>query len=147
MPRICTAVRIRRPIEQIFDFATTPRNWPKWHPSSLGVRGAIDHSLLEGEQVTEEYRVAGHTGQVTWIVRERDAPRRWVIEGKTTGGGDGSITYTLTLEATGTLLERVFVYAMPTFLMRLLDVLMLRRRVGSESLDALRRLKELLESR
>ena len=125
---------------------TTPGNWPEWHPSSLGVSGATDHSLEPGEQVAEEYRVAGRRGRVTWTVRERIAPRRWVIGGRIEGGGGGSITYTLTPGPGGTTsFEREFVYAIPNALLALLDRPVLRRRVEAESAEALRRLRSVLE--
>ena len=37
--RIVTTAHLRRPIEEVFDFLTTPANWPRWHPSSLSVTG------------------------------------------------------------------------------------------------------------
>jgi uncharacterized protein YndB with AHSA1/START domain len=143
--RVCTTVQINTPIERTFDYVTTPGNWPAWHPSSLGVSGATDHSLEPGEQVTEELRVAGRRGRVVWTVRERDVPRRWVIDGRVEGGGGGTIIYTTTPHASGTTFERELVYAMPNRLLALLDRLVLRRRVEAESAEALRRLKTVLE--
>jgi uncharacterized protein YndB with AHSA1/START domain len=147
MTYVYTIIQIQTPIERVFDYVTTPGNWPQWHPSSLGVSGATDHSLEPGEQVTEEFRVAGRRGSVVWTVREREAPRRWVIEGQVQGGGDGTITYTLAPHNGGTTFEREFVYAMPNPLLALLDRLVLRRRVEAESAEALGRLKEVLEER
>ncbi len=145
MTYIYTTIQIQTPIERVFDYVTTPGNWPRWHPSSLGVSGATDHSLEPGEQVTEEFRVAGRRGSVVWTVREREAPRRWVIEGQVQGGGDGTITYTLAPHDGGTTFEREFVYDMANPLLALLDRLLLRRRVEAESAEALRRLKDVLE--
>ncbi len=147
MTYIYTTIQIQTPIERVFDYVTTPGNWPRWHPSSLGVSGATDHSLHPGEQVTEEYRVAGRRGRVVWTVREREAPRRWVIDGQVEGGGGGTITYALTPLNGGTTFEREFVYTMPNLLLALLDRLVLRRRVEAESAEALRRLKRVLEER
>jgi uncharacterized protein YndB with AHSA1/START domain len=69
MSRIDKTIHIRKPVEQVFEFVTTPVNWPRWHPSSLAVSGAMDHSLEVGEQVTEEFLVAGRRGRVVWRVR------------------------------------------------------------------------------
>lgn len=147
MTRIYTSTHIRQPIELLFDYVTTPGNWPQWHPSSLGVSGGgADHSALPGESVMEAFNVAGRRGRVRWTVREREAPRRWVIEGAVEGGGGGTITYTLTPEGDGTRFEREFVYAIRQPLLRLLDRLLLRRRIERESAEALRRLKARLES-
>ena len=145
MTRIYTTIRIDEPAERLFEYVTTPGNWLAWHPSSLGVNGATDHSLEPGEQVTEEYLVAGRRGRVVWTVREREAPRRWVIDGDVEGGGGGTITYTLTPQAGDTFFEREFVYAMPNALLALLDRLVLRRRVEAESAEALRQLKAAVE--
>ena len=147
MTRIRSRIQLHTPIEVVFDYVTTPGNWPEWHPSSLGVSGTTDHSLEPGEQVTEEYRVAGRRGRVTWIVREREAPRRWVIEGLTGGGDGGKIAYTLASREGGTAFEREFVYSGSNPLLALLDKLVLRRRISAESAVALRRLKNVLEGR
>lgn len=147
MTRIRKSIRIQTPVEDVFEYVTTPGNWPAWHPSSLGVDGATNHSLEPGEQVTEEYRMAGRRGRVVWTVREREAPRRWVIDGRVEGGGSGTITYTLTPHLEGTTFERDFVYAMPNPPLAVLDWLVFRRRVEAESTEALRRLRDVLKRR
>jgi uncharacterized protein YndB with AHSA1/START domain len=146
MTRICNSIQIRQPIEQVFDFITTPANWPQWHPASVSVGGNADHSLLSGEAVTENISFAGHRGQVTWLARERSAPHRWVIDGTGKNGGRATITYTLTRDTTGTNFERELVYAMPNPLLAALDWLIIRSRMKADSAEALRRLKRLLES-
>ena len=146
MSRIYTFISIRRPIDEVFAYVTTPANWPRWHPSSLGVRGAADHPLEVGEQVTEDFRVAGRCGEVVWTVRDRSCPQRWRIEGQAAGWGGSSITYTLTAEPGGVLFERELVYSTPGLLLSLLDRLLLRRRIRAESSQALRRLQAVLEN-
>jgi uncharacterized protein YndB with AHSA1/START domain len=146
MTRICSSIQIRQPIEQVFDFITTPGNWPQWHPASVSVGGNPDHSLLPGEAVTENISVAGHRGQVTWLVRERSAPRRWVINGTGKDGGRATITYTLTRDPAGTNFDRELVYTMPNALLVILDWLIIRSRMKADSAEALQRLKRRLES-
>ena len=142
MTRIYTAATIRRPAEVVYDYVTTPGHWPEWHPSSLGVSGATDHSLAVGEQVTERFNVAGRQGTVVWTVREREAPRHWVIEGSIVGGtGGGTVAYRLTPRDGATFFEREFVYPVPGLVLRLLDALIVRRRIQAESAAALRRLQ------
>lgn len=144
---IYTAVVIHKPIEVVFDYVTTPGNWPEWHPSSLRVQGATDHPLEPGEQVWEEFLVAGRRGYVVWTVRERTAPHRWMIEGRIEGRqGGGTVVYTLTAYADGTRFEREFTYDVPGRLGRVLDWLVIRRRITAESALALRRLKERVEA-
>ena len=146
MTRIYNSIQINRPIERVFDFITTPTNWPQWHPASVSVGGNAEHSLLPGEKITEEISVAGRRGQVAWLVRERSASRRWVIDGNGKDGGRATITYTLSPHPDGTNFERELVYTMPNALLAVLDWLIIRSRMKAESAEALRRLKRLLES-
>lgn len=146
MTRIYTSAYISVPVEHVFTYVTTPGNWPQWHPSSLAVSGASDHSLQLGEQCIEEFLVAGRHGKVTWTVTERVFPRRWVIkgiiEGQTYGG---TVSYTLQPAGEGTRFEREFVYPTPGLLLILVDFLVVRRRVRTESEQAVRQLKVKLE--
>ncbi|MBD2564089.1 SRPBCC family protein [Nostoc sp. UIC 10607] len=146
MARIYSTIRIQRPIEQVFNYVTTPNYWTEWHPSSLGVSGAKDHSLDVDEQVEEEFLVAGRRGRVIWTVRERKPPHQWVIDGEVGAGGRGTITYTLTPYSNEeTTFEREFTYFTPNLLAKMLDWLVLSRRIRSESEESLRRLKEAIE--
>ena len=145
--RIYTSIHIARPVEQVFDFVTTSGNWPKWHPASLGVRGSVDHPMQVSEQVTEDFLVAGRRGSVVWTVTACEPPRRCAIDGKIVGRSSGGIiTYTLRPVDGETRFEREFVYTIPNALFSLLDRLFYRRRVEAESAEALRRLKQILES-
>lgn len=83
MGRVKTTTRLEQPAERVLGFVTTPGNWPQRHSSSPGATGATDRPLEPGERVTEECRVA-----------EREAPRRWVIEGRVGDRGGGRISYT-----------------------------------------------------
>ena len=145
MTTIVTNAVIRRPMAQVFDYVTTPQHWLVWHPSSLGLSGATDHSLQVGEEVTEAFRVAGRKGSVTWKVIAREAPTRWAISGRVSGGGHGTITYTLSPVADGTAFRREFVYTMPNWFADLLDRLFVRRRIETESAEAVARLSRALE--
>jgi uncharacterized protein YndB with AHSA1/START domain len=144
--RIQSSAVIDRDPNQVFDYVTTPANWPKWHPSSLAVKGAVDHSLELGEQVTEDFLVAGRRGRAVWTVVERDAPDRWVIAGEVGGRRAGAVTYTLTSVGTGTRFDREFVYGSPNLLFSVLNRVSLRAQVERESAEAVGRLKQILES-
>jgi uncharacterized protein YndB with AHSA1/START domain len=144
--RIQSTVEIARDPDLVFDYVTTPANWPKWHPSSLGVTGATDHPLELGEQVTEDFLVAGHRGRAVWTVVEREAPERWVIAGDVNGRKAGAITYTLTPSGAGTRFDREFVYASPSLFFVVLNRVRVRAEVERESAEAVRRLKQILEA-
>jgi uncharacterized protein YndB with AHSA1/START domain len=141
MTQIHSEVTIRRAPEEVFEYVSTPANWPAWHPSSLAVRGATDHSLQVGEKVTEDFRVAGRKGTVVWTVAGRRAPTFWSIDGDIDGRKAGTVTYTLTPIGAGTRFERDFTYRAPTLLFSLLNWAALRKQIDAESAEAVRRLK------
>lgn len=141
MTRIYTTIQIPRPVEEVFNYVTAPQSWPNWHPSSIGVSGATDHSLEVGEQVVEEFIVAGRQGKATWTVKERVFPCRWVIEGLINGSRNGGVvTYQLTPHQGGTFFEREFVYPTRGLLFTVLDLLVIKQRVKAESKLALKQL-------
>lgn len=152
--RIHDEVVIARPPAEVFAYVSTPQNWPKWHPSSLGVTGATDHSLAPGERVTETFVVAGRSGVVVWTVTESQPPRTWSVEGEIEGRKAGTVTYTLTPAMTPSLtpsaertrFEREFTYRSPTLLFALLNRVLLRARIQAESTEAVNRLKARLEA-
>ncbi|MEM5388382.1 SRPBCC family protein [Paraburkholderia phymatum] len=149
--RIVTVERIARPNTAVFDYVTTPAYWPAWHPSSLSVTGATDHSLVVGEQTTEEFRVAGRRGRVVWTVVERNRPEKWTIDGKIEGRPAGTVSYSMTPDANGTggangtRFERTFIYRSPTLWFALLNEVLLRAKIQAESDEAVERLKNVLE--
>jgi uncharacterized protein YndB with AHSA1/START domain len=144
--RIVTTVHIARPVAQVFDFLTTPANWPRWHPASLGVHGAADHSLEVGEQVTEEFCVVGQRGSAVWTVRERQAPHLWVIDGVAENGNQATIAYRLTAEGDSTAFERELLFTRIQPQGFQVDAAQLLRGMEAESAEALRRVKAVLES-
>jgi uncharacterized protein YndB with AHSA1/START domain len=144
--RIANSIVIARSPDAVFAYVTTPANWPKWHPASLAVSGATDHSLVAGEQVTEDFIVAGRKGRVVWTALKRDAPREWIIEGDVDGRQAGVITYTLTPLGEGTRFEREFIYGSPNLLFAALNLISMRTHVESESTQAVQNLKQLLEA-
>jgi uncharacterized protein YndB with AHSA1/START domain len=144
--RIHNSVSIARDPDVVFAYVTTPANWPKWHPSSLAVSGTTDHPLELGEEVTEDFLVAGRRGRVVWTVVEREAPEHWVIAGEAGGRPAGAVTYNLESTGAGTRFDRELVYASPTLLFAVLNRLGIRAKVERESAEAVRRLKAVLEA-
>jgi len=144
--RIVSSILILRPNEEVFNYVTTPSNWPKWHPSSLAVTGATDHSLRLNEQVTENYRVAGHTGTAVWMVIERSEPSLWAIAAEVGGRNAGLVRYSLSAENGGTRFTREFLYYPRSLLTIALDRLSIRAQIDAESTQAVQQLKQILES-
>jgi len=149
--RIRNATDIEQPASRVYDYVTTPGNWPRWHPSSKAVHGTIDHSLQIGEQVTEDFRVAGREGRVIWTVVGRTPPSSWKIAGEIDGRPAGTVQYQLA-EVAGaggearTHFEREFDYAAPNLLFAILNQLSIRSQIEAESTAAVLGLKRELEA-
>jgi len=141
---IQTARYLPLPIEHVFDFVTTSGNWPLWHPASQAVTGQTTRPMQLGEQVVEDFCLAGYQGVVTWTVNQHEAPYRWRIEGAIGGRVRGAITYNLTPEISGTFFERTFVYRLQKRWESVIDYLLFRRFMAAESSLALRRLREVM---
>ena len=149
--RIISVVQIRRPIQDVFKFGSTPRFWPMWHPTAQSVTGAIDHPVQVGDEISEQERFAFLHGSMQWRVRESEAPTRWTIDGVLEDvplfkGTSASVTYTLTFEDGKTHLERDMSYRVPNLLSRLLDRLYFRKHNAEQSQLAVDRMKLFLES-
>src|SRR5208337_1779995 len=89
---IVSTIRIHREMADVFDFLTTPKNWPEWHPASISVAGSTDHSLAIGEEVTEEFLADGRRRSAVWRVTAREAPYLWRIE-SSASEASATITY------------------------------------------------------
>src|SRR3954468_1876263 len=132
MPSIITEIDIPCRIKAVFALVTTPANWPLWHPSSLRVSEGADHPLSLGERVREDVMAATRRRSVTWVVRAANPPREWRIHCTSEMGGFAEITYELTPVASGTHFRRTLRYTMLSLWMKLLDALVLRRRLRAE---------------
>ena len=148
MTRIVSTIRIHRDADIVFDFFTTPKNAPKWHPASLSVGGAVDHSLAVDEEFSEELTgPAGMRGHAKWRVVASDAPHLWRIELKESKPVRMTALVTLRFhgEPGETMFERHvhYRYAQPWLVV--LDALFLRRRNEREGRECLRRAKQILE--
>ena len=68
---IRTAISIARAPEDVFDFVTTPANWPKFWPLTIRVEGAIEAPLILGAQCIEHVWVRPWRGRFTpWTASE-----------------------------------------------------------------------------
>jgi polyketide cyclase/dehydrase/lipid transport protein len=87
MSTATNTVFINRALEDVFDFATTPKHWPQYHPNSLGVTGVTERSVLVGDVTRERANLMGRIGEGDWKVIERDAPHNPVASSRAPQGG------------------------------------------------------------
>jgi uncharacterized protein YndB with AHSA1/START domain len=133
--------------DRVFDYVTTPANWPRWHPQSRAVSGVVDRTPQPGEQTIEDFEIAGRRGRAIWTSGTVDAPRRWAFAGRNESGGGGAhIAYTLTPAPGGTHFERDIVYRGDNLLFAVVNALKIKGIMDADSAEALRRLKRAIES-
>jgi len=131
--------------ERVFAYVSAPVNWPRWHPQSRAVSGAVDRTPQPGEKTIEDFEIAGRRGRATWTSVAVDAPRRWEFEGSGEGGGGAHIVYTLSPIVNGTHFQRELTYRGPNLLFALVNALQLRKIMERDSAEAVRRLKQTVE--
>jgi len=139
-------VVIARAPEHVLAYASTPTSWPEWHPSSLRVDGPKG-PLVAGSGFDEDIRAGGREGHLRWSVVESVPGRRWVA--RATGDRHG-LSLTLTYECSptvgGTRFVRTLDYGFSSVAMRVVDRLVLRRRIDRESTESLAILRRVIES-
>lgn len=130
--RKVTVARIARPIEEVYDWVTTPGYWPlfwtvtqwiecdePWRPFRVGT-GCREHA-----------KIGGWIGHFDWSCEIEERPHRCVITGvssgdtllsKLPGSATGRIEYTLTGDGTSTLLTRDMSYPVHGILAHLGDL-------------------------
>ena len=155
MPEIVTDIVINAPAAAVLDYATTPAHWPRFWPITLSVSGDVGSPAVVGARWIEQVKVSFWRGEFHWEAAERVQPTRFVMRGKSQGHGwvgrllpsePGSITYTLTETAGRTHFHRVMEYADANMLVKLMDVIFMRRAMRRAIDEALHALKDIMES-
>ena len=145
MTTIANTVLVRRPLAAVFDTATTARYWRRWHPATRSVRGAVDHPVQLGEQITERARIAGITGTARWTCTEYVRPHRLTLDAPTPPVR-ARIVYTFEERAGAVVFTRTLTYTIMTPLGALLDALLVAGVMKNQSAQAMINLKALLEA-
>jgi hypothetical protein len=148
-------VDIRAPAAEVFNFATTPRNWPLFWRLTVGVTGDVETPLAVGATCTEHVKVAFWNGFFLWHGDVQTAPRSFSMTATSRGGGPLGwltsgipvrITYALS-EADGTThFRREMTYTQSHPLLELTDRLFMRRMITNQIAEAMQKMKSILEA-
>lgn len=141
---------ITKPIEEVYQFATTPANWVYWHPATIWVEGDdLEHSSQPEEKILEGVKIGLFRGEILWTVKENQPLKKWIFEGITNLPFNKktrpTITYYFTSQKGGTQFTRHLTYTPPTPLVRFLDALMIKRNNRNQSRRAVSNLKWVME--
>jgi hypothetical protein len=143
--RLLHTIRIAADIHAVFDYVSTPAFWPDWHPSSLRLFGDVARCLGAGDHFEEDVRAGGRTARLHWQVVAAEAPRVWTATAVADNGVELELDYRMQSDAQGVMFERELQYQVPGWWLKLLNRLVLRRRIDAESAHSLRQLKSVLE--
>jgi hypothetical protein len=155
MPQIVADIVINAPAAAILDFAATPANWPKFWPITLSVSGDVDRPATVGARWTEQVKISFWRGEFHWEAAALVFPTSFEMRGRSQGHGwlgkllpsePGRIAYTLTESAGSTHFHRVMDYPDPNLLLKVMDVLFMRRAMTRAINTALQALKTIMES-
>jgi hypothetical protein len=139
-------IEVATPAGDAFAFVSTARNWERFHPMTLGVRGDVDHPAVAGEEIVEYATTRPST--LVWRVLDHVPGERWSLRGWLQFGRlwrreVAVLTYTFAPSGEGTRIRREMTYE-PGWFAPLLPLV--RGRTERQCEDALRRLKAALEA-
>lgn len=141
-----TTIRLERhiaaPPAVLYDYVTRPARWKEWHHSSLRADAHALESLPAGAAFEEDIRSAGFVRHLRWRVLESLPGERWSAQAVMDDGSRVSLLYEFAAQDGGTHFVRTLEYTLRPPLLRLLNDLLMWRRVRGESQRALDRLKQ-----
>jgi hypothetical protein len=141
-------ITIDRSPEEVMAYACTPFRWPEWHPNSVRVY-APDGVLPAGTLFEEDIFAGGRKGHLCWDIQEctpTAPPLRWVA--KATGMPHKlrmEVIYECRPSGSGAVFSRTLHYQLPGLVMRVLNFLVLKRRIERESAESLNKLRDKLQ--
>lgn len=142
--RVTKSILIRGNANRIFDLVTTAKYWPQWHSATVSVSGAIENPMKLGDKIRERARIAGMEAEGDWTVAELERPTRVVLKMPATRLGDLQISYHFTPRTEGIEYSRELEFD-ASKLPALIPVSLVERQMVSDSEEALKRLKALIE--
>ena len=88
MHRKVTSAVVARPVDEVFDWVTTPGWWPQVSPTTLGIETAdANRPLRAGDRFREQVWIHGWRGHIDWTVELLERSNRCVLTGVSSGEG------------------------------------------------------------
>ncbi len=141
---VTKSILIRGNAERIFDMVTTAKYWPQWHPATVGVSGAIEQPMQRGDKIRERARIAGVEAEGDWTVADLERPTRVVLKMAGTRLGDLQIAYRFAPRGEDVEFTRELEFD-SSKLPAMIPASLVERQMDSDSEQALKRLKDLVE--
>lgn len=143
-------VDIRRPIDVVFDYVTTPKHWPTWYPLTAKIEGSVESSLEPQNTCTETVctailkKIFCLRSIFTWSVVEKTRPTLFIFNVKTQS--EGRITYRFEQNGEYTIWKRELIYTPGNFFWSIANKLLVEQKIREASAQALHNVKNILEN-
>ncbi len=144
MPRLEHQIDIPQALETVFDYVSTPGQWPAWHPSSLRLEPGAERPLPAGARFEEDILAGGRKAHLSWTVVECQRPLVWVATAKADNGVTLRLEYRLLAGNGGTVFTRVLNYELPNLLLKFYNLALGQARIERESAQSLQQLRGVL---
>lgn len=142
--RVTRSVLLSGKADWVFDLVTTAKYWPQWHPATIRVSGAIENPMRLGDVIRERARIAGMEAEGDWTVAEIERPTRVVLKMPATRLGDLQISYQFAPRGDEIEFTRELEFD-ASRLPALVPASLVERQMDSDSVEALKRLKVLID--
>ena len=80
-------ITIERPIDEVFEYVSTPENDPTWVSVSIRNQRTSPGPIREGMTIEEDIKIFGRTASYTWEVTQYEPPT--AIAYRATSGSPG----------------------------------------------------------
>lgn len=140
-------IKINQSIDTVYNWATIPSYWPKYHPLSKAVAPIIDYSPNTNERFKETISILSVQQEIEWVVTKIDPPTYFEIDGYVSGfmGGNTKIKYTLRSFKNSTIFRREIIVNRNNKIMDMVDKLAIDYYVKNDANVALDKMKDFLE--
>jgi uncharacterized protein YndB with AHSA1/START domain len=71
---VANTITIERPIEEVFEYVSTPENDPRWVSASIRNQRTSPGPMRVGMTIEEDVKIFGRTSRDTWEVTEYEPP-------------------------------------------------------------------------
>ena len=139
-------IEIDAPVQKVWDLVMDPHRLGEWVSTHQSVDNVPDGGLEQGSTFDQRMKLAGKGFDVTWTVRECDAPNKAAWEGAGPGGSTAHVVYELREAGHGTRFDYANGFELPGGVLgRVAGKVATGKAAHSQARKTLARLKELLE--
>lgn len=147
MSSFVNLIKINQPIETVYNWATVPSYWPKYHPVSKYVTPIVDYSPKPKERFKEGITILYINQEIEWTILKIEPPYYFEMDGYVPGfmGGTTKIKYALKSFQGATIFRREFIITRFNKIMEFMDKILIDYFVQNDGVVSLEKMKDFVE--